>query len=85
MTLDLEVEAAAVADLLQLSLKTLRNWRDLQCGPPSSRTTRSNIALYPIASLARYLLSDPHAGRGVLALGAVSSNTPPVAPMRATK
>jgi hypothetical protein len=73
VTIDGEVESAGVADWLRLSVKTLRNWRAEDIGPPS-RTVRGN-AWYSIAGLASWIAEEQRAGRGVLALDSDASHS----------
>jgi hypothetical protein len=73
VTIDGEVESAAVAELLELAPKTLRNWRAEEVGPPS-RTVRGN-AWYPIAALARWIAEEQRVGRRVLAIDIEASHS----------
>ncbi len=63
ITLDLEVEATALPELLCVSPKTLDGWRQQSIGPPS-RTVR-RVALYEIRALASWMLDQKH-GRSSL-------------------
>jgi ribosomal protein S17E len=62
ITIDLECNAHAVAAVLSVRPKTLRNWRDQGYGPTPSRTMHG-VAWYRLSELAEWIL---HQGRGVL-------------------
>lgn len=64
ITIDRECDAPAVASVLNVKTKTLRNWRDMGCGPPS-RTIRG-IAWYPLRDLAAHIIAKGRQGRPVL-------------------
>src|SRR5690606_34832951 len=58
-----EVEAAAVERLTGASVRTLRHWRSIGEGPPSSRTI-GTTALYPLEGVRDWLATQRRASPG---------------------
>lgn len=72
ISIDRECDALAVACVLSVKTKTLRNWRDLGCGPVS-RTVRG-VAWYPLRALAEWIVAQ---GRPVLECARPRTSTSP--------